>query len=69
MTITIGTDFSSANWCCVLAVFSSATSADEGIPNINAKAAGTVELGNRIITPAAADPAVGYDCVGFGDQA
>lgn len=68
MTVTIATDFSSANWCCQCSVFSSTTSGDEGIPNINAKAAGTVEVGNRIITPAAADPVVGYDVIGYGDQ-
>lgn len=69
MTVTIGTDFSSANWCCQVTTFTTATTGDEGIPNINAKAAGTVEVGNRIITPALADPNVGYDCVGYGDQA
>lgn len=68
MTVTIATDFSSANWAASVTTFTTATSGDEGIPNINAKAAGTIEAGNRIITPAAADPNVGYDVFGFGDQ-
>jgi hypothetical protein len=69
MTVTIGTDFSSANWCCQVSVFTTNVTGDEGIPNINAKAAGTVEVGNRIITPAFGDPNVGYDVTGWGDQA
>jgi hypothetical protein len=28
-----------------------------------------VEIGNRIVTPAFGDPAVGYDVLGYGDQA
>lgn len=68
MTVTIGTDFSSANWCCQITVFTTNVTGDEGIPNIDAKAAGTVEAGCRIVTPAFADPNVGYDIVGYGDQ-
>lgn len=69
MTVTIGTDFSSGNWACSLTTFTTTTTGDEGIPNIDSKAAGTVEAGNRIVTPAFADPNVGYDLVGFGDHA
>lgn len=69
LRITIGTDFSSANWACSVSVFSNdAATADEGIPNIGAKAAGTVDVNNRIVTPVYADPTVGYDVMGFGDQ-
>jgi hypothetical protein len=67
MTVTIATDFSSANWCCIATTFTTTTTGDEGICNIDSKAAGTVEIGNRIITPAFGDPNVGYDVVGFGD--
>lgn len=68
MTITFTTDFSSANWCCLSSNFTSTATGNEGIPNIQAKAAGTVEVGNRVVTPAAGDPTVGYDVAGFGDQ-
>lgn len=68
MTVTIATDFSSGNWCCSITTFTTTTTGDEGIPNIDSKAAGTVEAGNRIVTPAFADPNVGYDVLGFGDQ-
>lgn len=70
MTVTIGTDFSSGNWCCCVSIFQSQTTGDEMIPNIDAKAAGTVEAGARIGTasPAFTDPVVGYDVCGFGDQ-
>lgn len=67
MTITIANDFSSANWCCCATSFTSQTTGDESICNIDAKAAGTVEIGGRVITPAFGDPNVGYDVVGFGD--
>jgi hypothetical protein len=69
MTVTIATDFGSANWCCNATTFTSTTTGDEGICNIDSKAAGTVEIGNRIVTPAFGDPAVGYDVLGYGDQA
>jgi hypothetical protein len=68
MTVTIATDFSSANWCAQVAVFQNTTSADEGIANIDSKAAGTMEAGCRIATPVFADPPIGYDVCGFGDQ-
>lgn len=68
MTVTIATDFSSANWCCQVAIVQSATSGDEMIADIDSKAAGTVEVGARIITPAFAEVLVGYDVLGFGDQ-
>ena len=71
MTITIGTDFSSANWCCVNTGISNGTTV--GVATIQwvaAIAAGTVEIDNADLsaTPIAEDPAVGYDTVGFGDQ-
>jgi hypothetical protein len=68
MTVTIATDFSSANWCCSITTFTTTTTGDEGIPNIDSKAAGTIEAGNRIVTPAFGDPNIGYDVCGFGDQ-
>lgn len=69
LRITLSTAFSSANWACLVTTFTAdANTADEGIPNIGAKAAGTVDVNNRIVTPVYADPNVGYDVVGFGDQ-
>lgn len=68
MTVTIANDFSSANWVCIATTVTSTTTGDEGICNINSKAAGTVEVGNRIVTPAFADMNVGYDVAGLGDQ-
>lgn len=69
MTVTIATDFSSGNWSAALTTFTTTTTGDEGIPNIDSKAAGTIEAGNRIITPAFADPNIGYDVKGWGDHA
>ena len=68
MTITIATDFSSANWCCTATTFTGTGATSEGICNINAKAAGTVEIGNRTALAAYEDPATGYDAAGYGDQ-
>lgn len=67
MTVTIATDFSSANWVAQVSIFQDATTGSEMIANVNAKAAGTIELGARIITPAFAEVLVGYDVCGFGD--
>lgn len=72
MTITIGTDFATANWCCVCA--GSATGATVTLSTqqwISAKAAGTVEIVNADLsaTPVVEDPSVGYNVVGYGDLA
>lgn len=66
LTLNLATAFSSANWCCQVASFGNTTTGTIQIPNINAKAAGSVELGCRSAT-AFADPIIGYDAVGFGD--
>ncbi len=73
MTVTIGTDFSSATWCPV----------GKGIGNARtvttatmqwvsaAMAAGTIELTNADLsaTPVVEDVVVGWAIAGFGDQA
>lgn len=71
MTITIGTDFSSANWCLVSNGMSSGSTVTLSTHQWGvSKAAGTIELDNcdASATPVVEDPAVGYDAAGFGDQ-
>lgn len=67
LTVTFSTAFSSANWACQVASFGNTTTGTIQIPNIDVKAAGSVEVGCRSAT-AFADPVVGYDVCGFGDQ-
>lgn len=65
MTVTIATDFSSANWCCVATVDSPPTA--ERYAAVEAKTAGTVIVSSTLDTGAPDDP-VAYNVVGFGDQ-
>lgn len=66
LTITIATDFSSANWA---GVATSKTGGTAAILRINPQAAGSVEIQCLNSSFALADPSVGYNFVGFGDQA
>lgn len=64
VTVTIATDFSSANWACVIA-----TEVTTGIsPSYQSKAAGTIELRSWNSSTQALQDATGIDFVGFGDQ-
>lgn len=65
LTITIGTDFSSADWVCVFGISANAVALRHTY--VNAQAAGSVELRNTNATPALADAAAWF-VVGYGDQ-
>ncbi len=67
LTITIATDFSSANWCGICTNEWNAVAAVTQHMMIVARAAGSVELINVNATPALADP-VAWNFIGFGDQ-
>jgi hypothetical protein len=70
MTVTIATDFSSANWAGAGVNASTGSTVTLATMQwVAAKAAGTVELDNADLsaTPVVEDPAVGYCFVGFGD--
>jgi hypothetical protein len=71
--ITIATDFSSANWCCLVSweTTSIATGPGASEPtamNSAAKAAGTVDIAGWDNGGAAEDPEAGWQVVGYGDQ-
>lgn len=71
MTITIATDFSSANWCHVNSGMSTGSTVTLSTHQWGvSKAAGSIEIDNcdASATPVVEDPAVGYDVAGFGDQ-
>jgi hypothetical protein len=66
-TVTIATDFSSANWAGLEATGGSAATGDH--PTVTAKAAGSIELRNyREGAGGALSDPTEYDFVGFGDQ-
>jgi len=60
LTITIATDFASANWVALAVV-------DSNMVEVAARTAGTVELKAFNFVPALADPGA-YNFVGFGTQ-
>jgi hypothetical protein len=64
VTLTIATDFSSANWCCLATAKSAATTR---IVYVTAMAAGTVSLRIDGLAGTAVDPEAIY-VAGFGDQ-
>lgn len=66
LTVTIATDFSSANWAGV-ATANCATNANR-MCSLVSKAAGTVILESSSATTTLADPGVGWDWAFFGDQ-
>ncbi len=69
LTITIGTDFSSANWASVTEVESvGAVGSTATIVKTIAKAAGSIEFITFDTGGTARDPSIGYSFAGFGDQ-
>lgn len=59
VTVTIGDDFSSANWCCVATL-------NDGVAQIGSKAAGSVVVTSSNFAGSGNDPS-SYNIVGFGD--
>lgn len=66
LTITIATDFSSADWCCVATIGLASTTVAQSC-TYDSMAAGTVILRSVVEAGSAADP-VTWSCAGFGDQ-
>lgn len=67
LTVTIGTDFSSADWCCVALV---ASTSDAGVTGQSTKAAGSVLIyafGGTADPGSGGNP--GWNVMGLGDQA
>ena len=62
LTVTIGTDFSSADWCCVATTGSFGRTASE-----TSKSAGSVQIESYVATIGYQDPA-SYNVVGYGDH-
>lgn len=68
LTITIATDFSSANWCPVVSASATLLAAIRSPKFVSATlAAGSVELGNGDGAGSAVDPTA-WSFVGYGDQ-
>ena len=68
LAITIGTDFSSANWCCVVSCTEDGSSARiAAVDDDVAQAAGTVQIRVRTTASNPADPPAIF-VAGFGDQ-
>lgn len=65
--VTIGTDFSSADWVCLVCVQSTAGAAKWGMITTTAQTAGTIELWAAVSTTLGGDPAT-WHAVGYGDQ-
>lgn len=66
LTVTIGTDFSGANWACLATIeFASTTLAQSC--TYDSRAAGSVVLRSVVEAGSSADP-VGWSMAGFGDQ-
>lgn len=65
VTLTIATDFSSANWSTYFSVNATGTTADEH--RYTSKAAGSIVLNNTQVGTGNVDP-TSYDAGGFGDQ-
>lgn len=59
VTVTIGNDFSSNNWCCVATI-------SGGLAQIGAQAAGSVFVGSYDFAGGGTNP-TSYNIVGFGD--
>lgn len=74
LTVTIATDFSSANWCCVYGVEQSDNTIDAANDGMYAmvynggQAAGTVRLLNKLETGTTAADPVAWHVSGFGSQ-
>jgi hypothetical protein len=67
LTVTIGTDFSSSEWVCLVGCQTSSGTIRFTFVNGASAAAGSVELGCVSTVPALADPDAWHAC-GFGDQ-
>ncbi len=65
LDVTIATDFSSANWACLVTV--EAASVPRIVQVMNGKTAGTAELACINASGVSVDPAV-WNMIGFGDQ-
>jgi hypothetical protein len=63
LTVTIATDFSSANWACVPAIYGVTVLG----PRVDAQAAGSVQIGALTGASSYADPTA-WGVAGFGDQ-
>lgn len=64
LTVTIATDFSSANWCALGGVHST----NDLMPTIGSRAAGTVRLDAYSSGGSLEDPTSSWNVVGYGDQ-
>lgn len=71
LTVTIGTDFSSANWVAAgwpSDISGAVTTTNTKFTNLSTKAAGTIQLRTSNGAGSSADPNTPYNIVGYGDQ-